>query len=358
MLYRLLCWLVGLVVWGGGQRDLEIVVLRHQLAILRRGGKRPRYSGVDRALLAAASRLLPSEQWSCFAVSPRTLRRWHRALLQGRRRGRRRIGRPPLPAQTRSLIVRLGRENANWGYMRIQGELLKLGIGVSATTVANVLRRSGLGPAPRRIGPTWSEFLRAQAQTLLAGGPNYLLADGQHSDTAEAAASAEDPSNDQVETDDGPFPNGRSEPRLVARPLPVRNRLAPPCVLAATRERRRPVPSHQSRARDGPPWQACPSTQSQHSRATPPAPAVTQIDAISPRRSSNAVNQSVSAQPIDQKPPAPGIPVRVSSPHNSRARVNPFTPASNRRNRRLAHRTGILKPLRVLRSLPDRPAGH
>jgi len=193
---------------------------------------------------------------------------------------------------------------------------------------------------------------------LLAGGPNYLLADGQHSDTAEAAASAEDPSNDQVETDDGPFPNGRSEPRLVARPLPVRNRLAPPCVLATTRERRRPVPSHQSRARDGPPWQACPSTQSQHSRATPPAPAVTQIDAISPRRSSNAVNQSVSAQPIDQKPPAPGIPVRVSSPHNSRARVNPFTPASNRRNRRLAHRTGILKPLRVLRSLPDRPAGH
>jgi hypothetical protein len=146
------------------------VVLRHQLAILRRGGRRPRYTAADRALLAAASRLLPAERWSCFAVSPQTLRRWHRALLQGNRRRRgRRPGRPPLAAETRSLILRLARENPRWGYMRIQGELLKLGINVSATTVATVLRVSGLGPAPRRIGPSWSAFLRAQAQSMLSG---------------------------------------------------------------------------------------------------------------------------------------------------------------------------------------------
>jgi homeodomain-containing protein len=162
---------------GGGERELEIVVLRQQLAILGRGGKRPRYTIADRALLAAASRLLPSERLSCFAVSPQTLRRWHRELLEGGRRQRRRSGRPPLAAETRSLIERLARENPRWGYVRIQGELLKLGISVSATTVANVLRSFGVGPAPRRIGPTWSEFLRAQAQSMLGGNLGSALGD-------------------------------------------------------------------------------------------------------------------------------------------------------------------------------------
>src|SRR5215211_3944312 len=99
VLYRLLCVVVRFLACGG-ERGLEIVVLRHQLAILRRGGKRPRYTTADRAVLAAASRLLPQERWSCFAVSPQTLRRWHRALLQGgrRRRPRRPPGRPPLAA--------------------------------------------------------------------------------------------------------------------------------------------------------------------------------------------------------------------------------------------------------------------
>jgi hypothetical protein len=170
LLYRLLCIFVRLLARRGGERELEIVVLRHQLAILKRGAKRPQYTAADRALLAAASRLLPPERWSCFAVSPQTLRRWHRALLQGNRRRRRRPGRPPLAAATRSLILRLARENPRWGYMRIQGELLKLGISVSATTVATVLRVSGLGPAPRRIGPSWSEFLRAQAESMLGAG--------------------------------------------------------------------------------------------------------------------------------------------------------------------------------------------
>jgi hypothetical protein len=171
LLYRLLCSLLGLLVRRGGERELEILVLRHQLAILRRSGKRHRYTTVDRALLAAASRLLPRERWSCFPVCPETLLRWHRALLLGKRRaGGRRVGRPPLAAETRSLIERLARENTRWGYMRIQGELKGLGISVSATTVANVLRSTGLGPAPRRIVPSWRDFLRAQAESLVSGG--------------------------------------------------------------------------------------------------------------------------------------------------------------------------------------------
>ena len=146
LLYRLLCGLVRVLARGGGERELEIIVLRHQLVILSRAGKRPQYSTADHALLVAASRLLPPERWACFAVSPQTLRRWHRALLQGdRRRRRRRLGRPPLAAETRSLIRRLARENPGWGYMRIQGELKGLGISVSATTIASVLRSAGPG---------------------------------------------------------------------------------------------------------------------------------------------------------------------------------------------------------------------
>jgi hypothetical protein len=133
------------------------VVLRHQLVILSRGGRRPQYTAADRALLAAASRLLPLERWSCFAVRPQTLRRWHRTLLHGnhRRRGRR-PGRPPLAAATRSLILRLARENPRWGYVRIQGELLQLGISVSATRSrpccaprVSGRRRAGSAPAGR-----------------------------------------------------------------------------------------------------------------------------------------------------------------------------------------------------------------
>src|SRR3989442_1341374 len=117
LLYRLLCGVVRVLARGGGERELEIVVLRHQLTILRRGGRRPQYTSVDRALLAAVSRLLPPERRSCIAVSPQTLRRWHRSLLQGRC-GSARRGRPPLAAETRSLIRRMARENPRWGYVR------------------------------------------------------------------------------------------------------------------------------------------------------------------------------------------------------------------------------------------------
>ncbi len=87
-----------------------------------------------------------------------------------RRRRSGRPGRPPLDPSIKHLILRLARENPRWGYLRIRGELLKLGIDVSATTIATVLRQSGLGPAPRRIGPTWTQFLRSQACGLLSPG--------------------------------------------------------------------------------------------------------------------------------------------------------------------------------------------
>jgi hypothetical protein len=237
LLYRLLCWLVGLLARGGGERELEIVVLRHQLSILRRGGNRPQYTTSDRALLAAASRLLPPERWLCFAVSPQTLRRWHRTLLQrgGWHRGRR-PGRPPLTADTRSLITRLARENPRWGYMRIQGELLKLGIRVSATTIGNVLRASRLGPAPRRIGPSLSEFLRAQPHSLLASGSSPAVGDaGLDGDALELGQPGEDRPARQLEPADTLSPADIAEPRPASHPLPVRSAPAPARVLPVSR---------------------------------------------------------------------------------------------------------------------------
>ncbi len=113
---------------------------------------------------------MPRGAWSSFVVRPETLLRWHRELVAKkwtyRRRGR--PGRPPVDPEVRDLILRLGRENPRWGYQRIRGELLKLGLRVSATTVRTILHRHGLDPAPRRAGPTWSEFLRSQAAGILA----------------------------------------------------------------------------------------------------------------------------------------------------------------------------------------------
>ena len=120
-------------------------------------------------LLAAASRILPRERWKAFVMTPRTLLRWHRELVRRKWTYRRRgPGRPPLDRETVELIVRMARENPRWGYLRIRGELMKLGIRVSATAIRTILRREGLGPAPRRIGPSWSEFLRAQARGIVA----------------------------------------------------------------------------------------------------------------------------------------------------------------------------------------------
>ena len=172
LVYLLLRRPVQLVAGSSNQlnSDIELVVLRHQLKVLKRQVSRPRLRRRDRLFMAAISRTLPRARWSSFVVSPQTLLRWHRDLVR-RKWTYKRIslgGRPPIPAEVRELIVRMGRDNPRWGCIRIRGELAKLGIRVSATKIRTLLRRAGLGPAPRRGGPTWSEFLRAQAQGILA----------------------------------------------------------------------------------------------------------------------------------------------------------------------------------------------
>jgi len=150
-------------------KDLEIAVLRHQLAVLRRQVARPRYTPTDRMVLATLAKLLPRARWPIFLVTPSTLLRWHRELVRRRwtypRTGRR--DRRCLP-EVVGLVLRLARENPRWGYLRIVGEYRKLGVRVSATSVRMILRRHGLGPAPRRSGPTWTQFLRTQAAGVLA----------------------------------------------------------------------------------------------------------------------------------------------------------------------------------------------
>src|SRR5205807_5294653 len=150
-------------------KDVEIAVLRHQLAVLRRQVARPRYAHTDRLVLAALARMLPRERWSAFLVTPATLLRWHRELVRRRWtyscEPRVRKGLDPAVVE---LVLRLARENPRWGYQRICGECAKLGMKVSATSVRNILRRHGLGPAPRQGGPTWVEFLRSQAAGVLA----------------------------------------------------------------------------------------------------------------------------------------------------------------------------------------------
>jgi putative transposase len=155
--------------WTVDVKDIELLVLRHQLEVLRRHAKRPKLHARDRALLAAAARLLPPARRQGLLVTPHTLLRWHRELV--RRRWTyppARPGRPPIDARTRNLVVRLARENPRWGYQRIAGELNKLGVSVSPSTVRRLLARAGLGPAPRRSGPSWREFLRAQAAGVVA----------------------------------------------------------------------------------------------------------------------------------------------------------------------------------------------
>ena len=149
-------------------KELEIVVLRHELAILRRQVHRPTFRPADRWFLAAASRLLPRVKWSMFLVTPATLLRWHRWMVAKRWTYARRPGRPPIAKERRALIVRLARENPRWGYQRIVGELKGLAIVISATTVKKILREAQLGPAGTRKGPSWREFLRAQAKSVIA----------------------------------------------------------------------------------------------------------------------------------------------------------------------------------------------
>jgi putative transposase len=150
-------------------KDVELLVLRHQLVVLGRQERRPSLRPADRALLAALARLLPPRRRHGLVVTPQTSLRWHRELVRRKwTQPRRSPGRPPVDRRVRELVLRFARENPGWGYPRIAGELLKLGLRVSPSTIRRILLANRLGPAPRRSGPSWREFLRQQAASMLA----------------------------------------------------------------------------------------------------------------------------------------------------------------------------------------------
>jgi putative transposase len=168
LVVRNLFALVWLLARPRRSKELEILVLRHELAVLRRQA-RPTLTRADRVLLAALSRSVPRSAWTGFPVKPETLLRWHRHLVARRwTYPHRKPGRPPVAASLRTLILRLAHENPHWGYRRIAGELGGAGIAVSATSVRKVLLAAGLRPAPERGSSSWRAFLRTQAASMLA----------------------------------------------------------------------------------------------------------------------------------------------------------------------------------------------
>ena len=152
-------------------KDAELLVLRLENTVLRRQVGRVRYEPGDRLWLAALSRLVPRRRWAeVFVVTPTTLLAWHRRLVTRKwdYASRRRPGRPSTAAAIRKLVIRIATENPAWGHRRVQGELVRLGHPIAASTVWQILHDAGIGPAPRRSGPTWKQFLTAQARGILA----------------------------------------------------------------------------------------------------------------------------------------------------------------------------------------------
>jgi putative transposase len=165
---RLCGWLV-LLSRSSASKDAELLVLRHEVAVLRRANPKPRLDWADRAILAALIRLLPARLRMHRLVTPGTVLRWHSRLIARKWTYPHRIGRPPVSAGIALLIERLATENSGWGYKRIQGELLKLGYRISASTIRRVLKTLKIPPAPKRhTDITWRKFLHAQAATMLA----------------------------------------------------------------------------------------------------------------------------------------------------------------------------------------------
>jgi transposase len=171
LLVRRILGLAALVSRTDLAKDAELLVLRHENAVLRRHAGRVRYEPADRVWFAALAGLIPRSRWTeVFAVTPATLLAWHRRLATRKydTSKRRKPGRPPTIRSIARLAVRLASENPLWGYRRIHGELTKLGVTVAASTVYEILRAAGIDPAPRRDGPTWRQFLHAQAAGILA----------------------------------------------------------------------------------------------------------------------------------------------------------------------------------------------
>ncbi len=166
LLFRRALAVAALRLRSGEFKELEIVVLRHELVVLRRQVARPRLEDADRFFLAAASRLLRGTGQQSFFVRPDTLLGWHRRLVRRRwTYAGRRPGRPAISADIRELVLRVARENPRWGYQRIVGELAGVGMQIGATTVRTILRQAGMPPAGERPGLCWREFLRARRRS-------------------------------------------------------------------------------------------------------------------------------------------------------------------------------------------------
>jgi len=171
LLYLSFCQLLGwlaLLARRSATKDAELLVVRHEVAVLRRQVTRPPIDWADRAVLAGLARLLPRSVWRGRLVQPTTLLRWHRDLVRRQWAYPHRRGRPTVTAELRQLVLRMAKENPTWGYRRVHGELCRLGYKIGASTVWSILQRAGVDPAPQRSAVSWRQFLRAQAKGVLA----------------------------------------------------------------------------------------------------------------------------------------------------------------------------------------------